>query len=292
MEATGRAFLQSGEDPGRDLAQGRSRRAGAVIDKQWAAAVAGGGDQRVDRDPAKQGDTRRPDGAGLGDLGEDLDRLAAVRTGQGREVLHPTQDGDLRPAEQLKGLARAQVRHVLRADHDDRSGGADQPKQLLLEVGGARRKVHDKLLQLSPGDVYQQLAQHRLHQRGREGERLGFADQEPGDITRMPKRSTGSSRTGPDARHRSQERRCSRRASPIISGMSGPYRSASSRPTRRAWPARATARLRLSVDLPTPPLPLATATTRLAGASPIPGPPPAATSMSSLRSALDPARTG
>src|SRR6478672_2629230 len=43
--------------------------------------------------------------------------------------------------------------------------------------------------------------------------------------------------------------------------MSGPYTSASSRPTLRPLSARARARLRLTVDLPTPPFPLATATT-------------------------------
>jgi hypothetical protein len=69
-----------------------------------------------------------------------------MRTGQDCEVLHPTQDGDVRTAEQSKGLARVQVRDVLRADYDDRSGGADQRKQLLLEIGGARWKVHEQLV--------------------------------------------------------------------------------------------------------------------------------------------------
>src|SRR5688572_8555168 len=54
----------------------------------------------------------------------------------------------------------------------------------------------------------------------------------------------------------------SRRVSPTMRGMFGPYRSASSRPTRAPVRLKATARFRATVDLPTPPLPLATARTR------------------------------
>ena len=49
---------------------------------------------------------------------------------------------------------------------------------------------------------------------------------------------------------------------PIMSGMLGPYTSASSRPTVFPNVSSASARFTASVDLPTPPFPLATARMR------------------------------
>src|SRR3954452_12104267 len=89
------------------------------------------------------------------------------------------------------------------------------------------------------------------------------ASRNPTDITFNPRRSTGSSVIRPkrESRPSSQERSSRVRLMPSINGMSGPYTSASSRPTLRPLSARARARLRLMVDFPTPPFPLATATT-------------------------------
>src|SRR4051812_35936978 len=88
------------------------------------------------------------------------------------------------------------------------------------------------------------------------------ASRNPTDITFTPRRSTGWRTTCPkcEARPRSHERSSRVLLIPSINGMSGPYTSASSRPTLRPQSARARARLRLTVDLPTPPFPLATAT--------------------------------
>jgi hypothetical protein len=56
----------------------------------------------------------------------------------------PTQDRDLRIAQQVQDLAGMQVSDVLGADHDDRTGWADQPQQLLVQIGHAWWQVHQQ----------------------------------------------------------------------------------------------------------------------------------------------------
>ena len=79
----------------------------------------------------------------------------------------PIQDRDLRISQQVQDLAGIQVSDVLGADHDDRIGWADQPQQLLVQIGRAWWQVHQQLVQLTLGDASQELVQHHLDQRRR-----------------------------------------------------------------------------------------------------------------------------
>ena len=98
---------------------------------------------------------------------KDLDDLAAVRTDEAGHVLDAADDAHA-ASQHVEHLAAVEVRHVLRADHDQRAAEVDEAEQLLLEIGGAGRQVDHEHVELAPLDVrelpqrtVEQLRRHR-----------------------------------------------------------------------------------------------------------------------------------
>ena len=70
------------------------------------------------------------------------------------------------------------MRDVLRTDNHDRECIGDDPKEVLLQVHGAGRKIYHEVIELAPVHIDEKLSKQRVQQRRRHRHRLVFADQE------------------------------------------------------------------------------------------------------------------
>jgi hypothetical protein len=107
--------------------------------------------------PGPDRQSRLPRWSARGQLGG-RPRPAAHKWGQARSAkfFTPPRTGTLASPSRSRTL-RASRWATSWADDDDRTSRADQPQQLLLQIGGAWRQVHQQLVQLAPGDSGQQL---------------------------------------------------------------------------------------------------------------------------------------
>ena len=106
-------------------------------------------------------------------------RAAGHRIGEGAHILDDSEHRHADPFEHFGALERVAHRHLLRRRHDHRARYRDGLDQRELGVPGARRHVHQEIVELAPVDIPQELLNH-LHDDGAapDGRRIAL-DQEP-----------------------------------------------------------------------------------------------------------------
>ena len=88
---------------------------------------------------------------------EDLRGLAAVRADEGAHVLDEADDGHRHAPEHRQRLLDVGQGDVLRRRHEQGAADRHRLRERELGVRGARRHVHDEVVELAPVDVAEEL---------------------------------------------------------------------------------------------------------------------------------------
>src|SRR6202521_2956114 len=161
----GAEFGEARDDCASDIVEAFS--AGSVFAERsyGLPGVAADADDGIDFDFAEDGDAGAQGGFCAFAVAENIERLAAVRAGEGAHVFDDAEDFDVDLAKHFDGFAHVGEGDSGRRSDDDCAGDGYGLDQRQLHVAGAGREIDDEVIELAPFDTAQELrddaVQHR-----------------------------------------------------------------------------------------------------------------------------------